>query len=72
MCNCIDRVNSELKEQAPNTMLLVPMMLRRGTTRLFVETTKRDDKKRGKPTRMFATFCPFCGVKYEKEASDAT
>lgn len=35
-----------------------------GKPRAIIATTKFDEKKRGKPKMMFASFCPFCGVKY--------
>lgn len=31
--------------------------------RLLVATMKVDEKKRGKALAVFATYCPFCGVK---------
>lgn len=64
MCGCIDRVDGLLKERG-NTALNVPMFVDDGPVRLFVETMKRDEKKRGKPEKLFANFCPFCGEKYE-------
>ncbi len=63
MCECISTVNEHLAKH--NAQLLLPMFVVRGSTqRPFVETTKLDEKKRGKPPAMFATFCPFCGEKY--------
>lgn len=63
-CACIAEVDDFLK--AKNTKILLPMF---GLQRPFVETVKADDKKRGKPVSMFASFCPFCGVKYAEPAS---
>lgn len=59
-CECIETVNAELAPR--NTKIVIPMF---GPQRPFVETCKLDDKKRGKPVGLFASFCPFCGVKYE-------
>ena len=62
MCECIKRVNEKLAEH--NTRIEVPWI---GPQLPFVTTIKLDEKKRGKPVRMFATHCPFCGEKYGEE-----
>lgn len=62
MCECLAKVNEELAKH--NTRIEIPWI---GPQVPFVQTIKRDEKKRGKPVRMFATFCPFCGVKYPTE-----
>lgn len=64
MCDCNERVDGLLKERGSNTVLNLPMFVGDGPARVFVETMKRDEKKRGKPEKMFANFCPFCGEKY--------
>lgn len=33
-------------------------------TRALVAAVKAADDKRGRPQRLFASFCPFCGVRY--------
>lgn len=60
-CDCQARVNDHLR--AYNTELMADLL---GPYRAFVETTKADQKKRGKPMAMIATYCPFCGSKYPK------
>lgn len=67
VCDCIKKINEELKE-IPNTMLDTPII---GPQRTFVATCKRDDKVRGKPKYIFATYCPFCGIKYEEPTNEA-
>ncbi len=70
MCECTDRVNKLLEERTSNTMLNIPMFVVKGVAvRVFVETMKRDEKKRGRPEKLFANFCPFCGEKYEDSKS---
>lgn len=68
-CNCIEEVDTKLAEY--NIRILVPMfIIPRGggkpEPRVFVETVKIDTKKRAKTPAVFATFCPFCGLKYEE------
>lgn len=58
-CMCIARINSMLREH--NSYLVTNLF---GKPRAIIATTKFDEKKRGKPKMMFASFCPFCGVKY--------
>lgn len=67
-CDCIETVNAKLAEH--NAQILLPMfVLGGGPKRPFIETTKLDEKKRGKPPAMFATFCPFCGKPYVEAAT---
>lgn len=68
MCNCIELVNKELAERNANTEIHVPFTLSK-ITRVCVETEKIDDKKRGKPMKVFASFCPFCGKEYAAQQS---
>jgi hypothetical protein len=62
MCDCIDDVNKHLAKH--NTRIMLPIWTGNGVIKPFVETEKVDTKKRGKPRRMFAAHCPFCGEKY--------
>ena len=66
-CDCIERVNAKLAES--NTKIMLPWF---GLQRPFIESMKLDEKKRGKPTKVFATFCPFCGSKYPEPSKDAS
>ena len=75
MCNCISEVEAKLKETGRNTKLDIPVTFsltgKLSADRVNVATCKRDDKKREKPLRLFAAFCPFCGEAYpEKEAAE--
>lgn len=57
-CKCKDEVNAHLAQhngRLQNNLL--------DDTTIFIETAKLDEKKRGKPPAMIATFCPFCGEK---------
>ena len=63
-CGCIAKVNAELANRNANTEIVVPFV---GPQRPFIETMKADNRSRGKPAKVFATFCPFCGVKYPAE-----
>lgn len=66
-CSCIEKVDAKLADRGDNTKILVPWF---GPQRPFVETTKLDASKRGKPSKLFASFCPFCGVKYPEGDSN--
>lgn len=69
MCNCISEVEAKLKETGRNTKLDIPITFsltgKLSADRVNVATCKRDDKKREKPLRLFAAYCPFCGEAYE-------
>lgn len=69
MCNCIDVVNAKLA--AHNTRITEPLFVflkpgEKSVRRVFVETD-RIESGRGKPKAqaMFASYCPFCGERYE-------
>lgn len=64
-CDCIAKVNGHLA--AYNTRLTFSLFGPRVT---FIQTDKLDAKKRGKPSLMVASFCPFCGDKYPDKMTD--
>jgi len=63
MCDCLATINRDLVEH--NTKIMLPMIGRR---RPFVETMKLDAKKRVTAVKVIASYCPFCGEKYEDAA----
>lgn len=69
MCNCITTINDDLK---PNGQCLDTTMFGVGkATTMLIRTDKwKYENRRNMPTRMIATFCPFCGERYP--AADAT
>lgn len=60
MCNCMATVDIKLAEH--NSKIELPWF---GPQLPRIITMKVDQKKRGKPIGVFATFCPFCGDKYQ-------
>ena len=62
MCDCIDKIDEHLAQF--NTKVELPMWTASGKRTPFVQTIKKDQKKRGKPRMIFASYCPFCGEKY--------
>jgi hypothetical protein len=65
MCDCISTVNAMLSDH--NTRITIPLI---GPQLPFVQTEKLDEKRRGKPSFMFASFCPFCGEKYPRAKAE--
>lgn len=52
------------KSLAPkNTRLSYAFDILAGNARLIVATEKIDSVRRGKPVKIMASYCPFCGVK---------
>ncbi len=70
MCDCIKLTNGALQKEGCNTKLEIPLLLSPGlddisqSQRVIISTVKADSKKRDRPMRLFASFCPFCGKKY--------
>jgi len=64
-CNCVNTVNENLKPH--NTKLALGFSMtqdRTMFTRLLIQTEKADKNSRVKTMSVTATFCPFCGVKF--------
>lgn len=70
-CDCIARVNEQLEQTDTNTKVKVPLLLRDNlsdmTTKAQIVTEKARRNVRKQPMAMFATYCPFCGIRYEDE-----
>lgn len=67
-CGCIAAVNAMPEMVESNTVIAINLF---GPPRALVLTCKRSDRKRGKPSLLAASYCPFCGVKYETRAPTA-
>ena len=70
MCDCVEEVNEKLKETGKGgTELSVTMPLDGGQRKPMLRVGKRGEpwKKpmNGNPKFIVASYCPFCGEKYE-------
>lgn len=68
--DCIANINAHLKGR--NTRIALAVSCVPDQELIQVTTAKVDETKRGRPVLMFASYCPFCGVKlasYEWNAS---
>lgn len=64
MCNCITQLSGQLK--AYNTAIDVSINLSSNVpVKAIVKTYKDDESKRQKAMTLIASYCPFCGEKYE-------
>ena len=65
-CGCVKKVNEQLAAQ--NGRLAVGFSVTRDNrmiTRLIIGTEKVSSGVRKKPPIVSATFCPFCGTKFD-------
>lgn len=64
-CECIQSVDAMLAEH--NTRIMLPIVLTSGRTPRPMIVTEQIETGRGKKKAvgMFATFCPFCGERYD-------
>lgn len=64
--DCVEKVNEQLA--AYNTRLASAFSLSDQSRELIpLLTVKADDKVRRKPVNLYASYCPFCGLKLEKD-----
>jgi hypothetical protein len=64
--DCIKQVNEQLAQH--NTRIAEAFSLTGSQCELIpIQTVKADDKVRRKPVNMYASYCPFCGVKLETQ-----
>lgn len=63
MCECIAEVDAKLAER--NTRIMLPIMMTGSQTpRPMIETIQIETGRgKTKAVGMFASYCPFCGVK---------
>ena len=64
MCDCISKMNDDLKAhpQGENTIIVSTLF---GPPKATVGTCKRQGSVRKKASIVIATYCPFCGEKYD-------
>lgn len=71
LCDCIAKVNKLLSEH--NTAIdmtdTINMKTGKFEPRMTVPTARIDTKNRKGPMRVFATYCPMCGEKYQEKAT---
>lgn len=66
--DCVKRVNDQLREY--NTQILTAVSLGDPERELIaIGTIKADHQVRKKPVAMYASYCPFCGVKLKGGAA---
>lgn len=66
--DCIGNINQQLKDH--NTRIAEAISLSAEPRELIqIATVKLDSSNRKKPANLFATYCPFCGVKLKGGAA---
>lgn len=65
-CSCVKQVNEKLAQHNGQLAVGFGITADMGViTRLLIGTEKKDKSKRTRPPVVSATFCPFCGVKFD-------
>ncbi len=70
-CNCVEEVNQRIKDK--NVRIGVGLTLienKRLSVVVLVAAEKIDKKKRGRVPSLIATYCPFCGKKWEEDKGE--
>lgn len=63
-CGCVDTVNAAMAER--NTRVMIPITFGEVTPRPMIVTDQIETGRgKKKSVGLFASYCPFCGVKYE-------
>ena len=68
--DCVKRVNEQLADHNTRLSWAIGVIGSEGEL-IQLATCKADEKKRGRPALMFASHCPFCGVKLAREGAPA-
>jgi predicted molibdopterin-dependent oxidoreductase YjgC len=66
MCNCITEINEQLKKDNTEVDVFIYIFNPEKQPTVSIATFKIDKKVRRGPMRLTATYCPFCGKKYEE------
>ena len=66
MCNCIEMTNKSLEEYNTKLDVTISLFPEAAVLGILVSTTKLDARKRGVAKNIVATYCPFCGEKYNQ------
>ena len=70
MCNCLEKANERFKNEhnirVCSTFPFNPTNGEDNDSRAVLKT-ERTDRKRGKAAIVVATFCPFCGKRYDSD-----
>lgn len=65
-CTCIKKINQQLAEYNTKLGIGIGVTADLGMiSRLLIVTEKLDKTSKKKPALMSATYCPFCGVKFD-------
>lgn len=67
MCDCIKQVDKQLEPF--NTMLVTTIPFDGTDQKVALYVDKVESKKRGKVKNVIASYCPFCGHKYDEKES---
>lgn len=65
-CDCFNKANATLAVHNECLVSLMDIRSFEAVPRALISIEKLDSKKRTRPRRMLASFCPFCGTAYEK------
>jgi hypothetical protein len=68
-CHCLTEIDELLAEH--NGRLSLTISFGTGGAYPTIMTEKIDKKKRGQTPVILPTYCPFCGLKYEKKDAAA-
>lgn len=70
MCNCIEKVNEKLKERNAMVNSSINLLNPSAAERVAIQVLALQKSK--SVPNLFATYCPFCGEKYEAEQGATT
>jgi hypothetical protein len=72
MCNCIEKLDDELKAFSLQVDVTYRLTDLSDNGRMCVQTVKLDKKQRLRRKTVVANFCPICGEKYFERAANVS
>ncbi len=67
-CDCIEKTQVKLSEKLDCPNIDREMLSGKTYSKVYYSGTNKKGKRKREETNLLHSYCPWCGVKYDKEA----